>query len=278
MSVPPHPAGFSPEVIDVLAELIGPRRARARPYGGHGLCLGALYDLLGATFTATDIEDWPGADRRVGLGNSELDSTDPPPPFTVADLRQHAALRLRQGWPASHDPAARPARLRHLAPAPDARRQHRAAHRPPRQTRRRRRPLHRPRARHRPLGPPSARQRRPADRGALAPAARAPRLPHRRCHPGIHPSLRRTLDCRQARRARGRDRGDEVALMVAMQRLHRGPMAFTPADQARPGAGHKGHDRSGKVMAHTPQWADIAWYATPARAIRNGAPDDRRLR
>ena len=67
-NVPPHPAEFSPEVIDVLAELIRPGEHVHDPYGGRGLRLGALCDRLGATFTATDIEDWPGADSRVVAG------------------------------------------------------------------------------------------------------------------------------------------------------------------------------------------------------------------
>ena len=122
-NVPPHPAEFSPEVIDVLAELIRPGEHVHDPYGGRGLRLGALCDRLGAIFTATDIEEWPGSDPRVALGNAE-DAADLPGAAVhgrhLADVREQAPQRLRQGRSAPDDAAAWPARLRHLARSSDS--------------------------------------------------------------------------------------------------------------------------------------------------------------
>lgn len=92
--VPPHPAEFSPEVLEVLAELIAPAEHVHDPYAGRGLRLGALCDQLGATFTGTDIEMWPGADIRVDPGNSELPLTYPARPFTVVTSPTYVNKRL----------------------------------------------------------------------------------------------------------------------------------------------------------------------------------------
>jgi hypothetical protein len=93
-TVPPHPSEFSPEVLDVVADLIRPGEHVHDPYGGRGLRLGALCDRLGATFTATDIEAWPGADPRVALGDSDSALTYPLQPFTVVTSPTYVNKRL----------------------------------------------------------------------------------------------------------------------------------------------------------------------------------------
>ncbi len=78
----------------MLAELIRPGEHVHDPYGGRGLRLGALCDGLGAIFTATDIEEWPGADPRVALGNSKYPLTYPARPFTVVTSPTYVNKRL----------------------------------------------------------------------------------------------------------------------------------------------------------------------------------------
>jgi hypothetical protein len=92
--IPPHPAEFSPEVIEVLAQLIRPAESVHDPYGGRGLRLGALCDRLGGIFTATDIEAYDGADSRVALGNAEDPLTYPERPFTIATSPTYVNKRL----------------------------------------------------------------------------------------------------------------------------------------------------------------------------------------
>jgi hypothetical protein len=92
--VPPHPAEFSREVIDVLAGLIRPGEHIHDPYGGRGVRLGALCDRIGATFTATDIEVYVDSDRRVAWGNAEHGVTYPPRPFTIATSPTYVNKRL----------------------------------------------------------------------------------------------------------------------------------------------------------------------------------------
>ena len=98
------------------------RRARARSLRRSRAASRRLCDRLGATFTATDIEEWPGADPRVALGDA-ADAADLSGAAVhgrhVADVRQQAPQRLRQGRAAADDAAARPARLRDLARPPD---------------------------------------------------------------------------------------------------------------------------------------------------------------
>lgn len=71
----PHPARWSPQIIDVLRDLIkgyGIQHVHD-PFGGTGERLGALCDESGVRFTATDIEAWPDSDPRV----KQADATDP---------------------------------------------------------------------------------------------------------------------------------------------------------------------------------------------------------
>jgi hypothetical protein len=92
--VPAHPAEFSPEVIAELAKLISAGERVYDPYGGRGLRLGALCDRLGATFTATDIEEYRDADPRVAVGNAEDVETYPALPFTVVTSPTYVNKRL----------------------------------------------------------------------------------------------------------------------------------------------------------------------------------------
>jgi len=82
-----HPCQYSPEVLDVLAELIRPGEHIHDPYAGPGLRLGRLCDQLGATFTGTDIENWgllaEGKDPRVALGDAGDHAGYPAVPFTA---------------------------------------------------------------------------------------------------------------------------------------------------------------------------------------------------
>jgi hypothetical protein len=94
IKVPPHPAEFSSEVLEVLAQLIRPGEHVHDPYGGRGLRLGGLCDRIGATFTATDIDAYSGADPRVAIANAEFAHTYPPAPFTVVTSPTYVNKRL----------------------------------------------------------------------------------------------------------------------------------------------------------------------------------------
>jgi hypothetical protein len=65
-----HPCQFSPEVLDVLGPLIQPGEHIHDPFAGTGLRLAALCDEIGAEYSGADIEQWPGADRRVWIGDA----------------------------------------------------------------------------------------------------------------------------------------------------------------------------------------------------------------
>lgn len=92
--VRPHPAEYSPEVIAVFTELLVRGERVHDPYGGRGLRLGRLCDLLGATFTATDIDQYIGSDRRVVFGDAVDAATYPAPPFTVVTSPTYVNKRL----------------------------------------------------------------------------------------------------------------------------------------------------------------------------------------
>jgi hypothetical protein len=79
----PHPCQFSPEVLDVLAGLIVPGERVHDPFAGPGVRLGAYCDRLGAVFSGTDIEEWPGHDPRVIVADARDPASYPPSPFTV---------------------------------------------------------------------------------------------------------------------------------------------------------------------------------------------------
>jgi hypothetical protein len=82
---PPHPAEYSTEVL----QEIGPRLMRLAPervhdpFAGRGRRLGHLCDLLEITFTGTDREQYPDADRRVQERNANDPAGYPPAPFVV---------------------------------------------------------------------------------------------------------------------------------------------------------------------------------------------------
>jgi hypothetical protein len=78
-----HRQQYSPEVLVELRSLIHRGEHVHDPFAGPGLRLGALCDEIGATFTGTDIEDWPGHDRRVVVGDALDGATYPTVPFTT---------------------------------------------------------------------------------------------------------------------------------------------------------------------------------------------------
>jgi hypothetical protein len=65
-----HPCQYSPEVLEILAKLIRAGDHVHDPFAGTGLRLGQLCDQLGATYSGTDIDDWPGHDRRVVVADA----------------------------------------------------------------------------------------------------------------------------------------------------------------------------------------------------------------
>ena len=89
-----HPAQFSPEVIEVLRDLIRPGEHIHDPFAGTGLRLGALCDELGATYSGGDIEDWPGHDPRVALADATVADSYPVEPFTVVTSPVYLNKRL----------------------------------------------------------------------------------------------------------------------------------------------------------------------------------------
>ena len=92
--VPVHPCEFSPEVIDALRDLIRAGEHVHDPFAGMGRRLGALCDELGAEYSGSDIEEWPGADPRVTLGDATKADTYPKRPFTVVTSPVYLNKRL----------------------------------------------------------------------------------------------------------------------------------------------------------------------------------------
>jgi hypothetical protein len=78
-----HPCQYSPEILAVLETLILPGEHIHDPFAGPGLRLGKLCDALVVKFSGTDIEDWPGHDPRVTVGDARDPGGYPPAPFTV---------------------------------------------------------------------------------------------------------------------------------------------------------------------------------------------------
>jgi len=71
---PLHPSEFSPEVLDVLSNLLGPADKVFDPFAGRGIRLAGLCEYVGATFVGgVDIEQWTDAHASVRVGNA----TDP---------------------------------------------------------------------------------------------------------------------------------------------------------------------------------------------------------
>lgn len=69
-----HPAQFHPNILEAIRPYIaGTQKLVFDPFAGLGVRLGELCDELGKEFKGIDIEDWPGKDGRVAVG----DATDP---------------------------------------------------------------------------------------------------------------------------------------------------------------------------------------------------------
>jgi len=78
-----NPCQYSPEVLEVLADLIRPGEVVFDPFAGHGLRLGKLCDRLGAPFYGCDIEDWQPRHPHVAQADARHRDSYPEPPFTV---------------------------------------------------------------------------------------------------------------------------------------------------------------------------------------------------
>ena len=92
------PLKSSPEVLEVLGQLIHVGERVHDPFAGPGLRLAKVCDALDATFTGADIEAWPGGDGKF----ASLTPTTPQLPTAAVHprhqprLRQQAVRRLRQ--------------------------------------------------------------------------------------------------------------------------------------------------------------------------------------
>lgn len=89
-----HGAQFSPEVLDVIAPLLVRGEQVHDPFAGPGVRLAALCDRLGCTYSGTDIEDWPGHDRRVMVGSALDPITYPADEFRVVTSPTYVNKRL----------------------------------------------------------------------------------------------------------------------------------------------------------------------------------------
>lgn len=89
-----HPCQYSPGVLDVLRGLIKPDEHIHDPFAGTGLRLGALCDELGASFSGTDIEEWPGRDIRVWHADALWPHFYPVGPFTICTSPVYQNKRL----------------------------------------------------------------------------------------------------------------------------------------------------------------------------------------
>lgn len=96
--VPTHPAQYSPEILEVLHDLIGSVERIHDPFAGLGLRLGALCDEIGVPFTGTDIEDWEGRDPRVKVGNSIYEYSYPWQKFTVVTSPVYFGNRISSDY------------------------------------------------------------------------------------------------------------------------------------------------------------------------------------
>jgi hypothetical protein len=89
----PHPCQYSPEVLDILDGMISRGEHIHDPFAGPGVRLGHLCDQLGAIFTGTDRECWPGHDPRVAVGSALDPSSYPAGRFTVVTSPVYANKR-----------------------------------------------------------------------------------------------------------------------------------------------------------------------------------------
>lgn len=92
--VPVHPCQFSPEVIDALRGFIAAGERIHDPFAGTGLRLAALCDEIGARYSGGDIEEWPGHDPRVFVGDATCAANYPALPFTVVTSPVYLNKRL----------------------------------------------------------------------------------------------------------------------------------------------------------------------------------------
>jgi hypothetical protein len=96
--VPPHPAEFSPEVIDALAPLLDDVPLVFDPFAGRGRRLGALGHRLGVRFAGIDIERYAGADPRVRCGDARNAASYPDEPFVVVTSPVYFANRISSDY------------------------------------------------------------------------------------------------------------------------------------------------------------------------------------
>ena len=108
-SVNRHTCQFSPELLEVLALLIRPGEHVHDPFAGPRVRLGRVCEQLGATFSGSDIEAWPGCDARVAVA----DARDP---LSILLSRSESSrLRCPRTSAAPITPTARPHGLRSKA-------------------------------------------------------------------------------------------------------------------------------------------------------------------
>ncbi len=89
-----HPCQYSPEVIEALRSRISANEHIHDPFAGTGLRLGALCDEIGASYSGSDIEVWPGHDERVRGANSLSLRSYPKGDFTVVTSPVYLNKRL----------------------------------------------------------------------------------------------------------------------------------------------------------------------------------------
>lgn len=90
-----HPCQYTPIILEKIESIIGDDRTPIHdPFAGTGIRLGKLCDTLNITFTGTDIEDWPGKDPRVRIGDSALIETYPAGPYTIITSPTYQNKRL----------------------------------------------------------------------------------------------------------------------------------------------------------------------------------------
>jgi hypothetical protein len=86
----PHPARYSPEVLEIVKDLITPGEIIHDPFAGTGVRLGQLCDRIGATYTGT----WPDGDPRVIVADARDATGYPVGSFTVVTSPVYANKRL----------------------------------------------------------------------------------------------------------------------------------------------------------------------------------------
>jgi len=109
-TVPIHPARWTPAILETIRPILERYALPIHdPYAGTGERLGALADELGLEFTGTDIEAWPGADPRVGLGDSRYPLTYPGGEFVVVTSPVYFGNRISSDYVNGPTPATKTA-------------------------------------------------------------------------------------------------------------------------------------------------------------------------